>query len=197
MFTGIIKEVGSVVATERRPNGAWLRLRIPETASGLALGDSVNVDGVCLTAVAIDGDEVDFDAMGETLARTTLGTLLEDSPVNVEPALRVGDPLGGHNVQGHVDGVTRVRSTRGDGIATVLELELPVELSRYVVEKGSIAVGGVSLTVARETDGGFELWLVPHTVAATTLGGLQVDDRVNLEVDVLAKYVERLVAARV
>jgi riboflavin synthase len=197
VFTGIIKEVGAVVRTEPRPNGAWLRLRIPETAPGLALGDSVNLDGVCLSAVAIEGDEVEFDAMGETLRRTTLGSLLEDAPVNVEPALRVGDPLGGHNVQGHVDGVTRVRSTREDGIALVVELELPAELARYVVEKGSIAVGGVSLTVARETEGGFELWLVPHTVSATTLGTLHPDDRVNLEVDVLAKYVERLLAARV
>jgi riboflavin synthase len=196
VFTGIIKEVGTVVRAEPRPNGAWLRLRIPATAEGLALGDSVNVDGVCLTAVAIDGDEVAFDAMGETLARTTLGSLLEGSPVNVEPALRVGDPLGGHNVQGHVDGVTRIRATREDGIALVVELELPGDLARYVVEKGSIAVAGVSLTVAGETEDGFELWLIPHTRAVTTLGELHVGDRVNLEVDVLAKYVERLLAAR-
>ncbi len=197
MFTGIVKEVGSVVRIEPRPNGSWLRLRIPGTARGLALGDSVSIDGVCLTASRIERDEVDFDAMGETLARTTLGSLLPDARVNVEPALRVGDPLGGHNVQGHVDGVTAVRSVREDGIAIVLELDLPSDLARYVVEKGSIAVSGVSLTVARGTDEAFELWLIPTTVAETTLGSLQAGDRVNLEVDVLAKYVERLMAARV
>ncbi len=185
-----------MVGTEPRPNGAWLRLRIPATAPAVGLGDSVNVDGACLTAVRIAGDEADFEAMGETLARTTLGALQPGDRVNVEPALRVGDRLGGHNVQGHVDGVGVARAVREDGIALVLELEVPGDLERYVVEKGSIAVAGVSLTVARETEGGLELWLIPHTRAATTLGAVAVGARVNLEVDILAKYVERLLAAR-
>lgn len=197
MFTGIIKELGTVVQTEPRPNGAWLRLAIPATAGGLSLGDSVSIDGVCLTAVQIDGGAVDFEAMGETLARTTLGALPIGAQVNIEPALRAGDPLGGHNVQGHVDGIAEVLGARPDGIGIVLDIELPSELARYVVEKGSIAVSGVSLTVSREITGGFEVWLIPHTAAATTLGALQIGDRVNLEVDVLAKYVERLVAAHV
>jgi riboflavin synthase len=196
MFTGIVQELGEVTAIEHRPAGSNLRLRLPRTAPGLRLGDSVAVDGVCLTAVEVEGDEAAFEAMGETLQRTTLGALAAGDDVNVEGALRAGDPLGGHIVQGHVDGVGRVAAVRDDGIARVLSIDAPPALHRYVVEKGSIAVGGVSLTVSALTEDGFEVWLVPHTREATTLGRVGPGAALNLEVDQLAKYVERLVAAR-
>jgi riboflavin synthase len=134
--------------------------------------------------------------MGETLARSTLGGLTAGDGVNIEPALRAGEPLGGHLVQGHVDAVGRVRSVREDGIATVVRIEAPPALHRYLVEKGSVGVSGVSLTVAALTDDGFEVWLIPHTRSATTLGALAPGTAVNLEVDQVAKYVERLLAPR-
>ena len=196
MFTGIIQEVGTVAAVEHLPDGRRLEIRMPQAAAGLRLGDSVAVDGVCLTAVDLAPGRGTFEAMGETLARTTLGALGPGDGVNVEPALRAGDPLGGHIVQGHVDGVGSVLEAREDGIARVLHVEAPASLHRYLVEKGSVAVSGVSLTVSAVTDEGFELWLIPHTRAATTLGALEEGARVNLEVDQLAKYVERLLALR-
>ena len=196
MFTGIIQEVGTVAAVEHLPDGRRLEIRMPQAAAGLRLGDSVAVDGVCLTAVDLAPGRGTFEAMGETLARTTLGALGPGDGVNVEPALRAGDPLGGHIVQGHVDGVGSVLEAREDGIARVLHVEAPASLHRYLVEKGSVAVSAVSLTVSAVTDEGFELWLIPHTCAATTLGALEPGARVNLEVDQLAKYVERLLALR-
>jgi riboflavin synthase len=166
---------------------------MPALAPAVGLGDSVAVNGICLTAVAIERDEVAFEAMGETLARTALGTRGAGSPVNLEPALRADDRLGGHVVQGHVDGVGEVVDVRTDGIARVVRFRAPAAVVRYLVEKGSIAVDGVSLTVSALTEDGFEIWLIPHTCAVTTLGAVEVGDLVNLEVDVLAKYVERLV----
>ncbi len=196
MFTGIIQEVGHVRAVDHEPDGSTLRLELPSTAVALRVGDSVAVDGVCLTAVRVDGEEAAFEAMGETLRRSTLGGLAVGDAVNVEPALRAGDPLGGHLVQGHVDAVGRVTAVREDGIAHVVAVEAPADLRRYLAEKGSIGVAGVSLTISALTPDGFEVWLIPHTRQATTLGSLRPGTSLNLEVDQVAKYVERLLAHR-
>jgi riboflavin synthase len=192
VFTGLIREVGDVVSIDGDDAGVRLVIAAPETAAKAALGDSISIDGVCLTVVAVEDGTVSFDAVPETLARSSLETLESGSRVNLEAALRAGDPLGGHYVQGHVDGVGVVRSVEpeGDGRRIWFDAE-PSEL-RYVVEKGSIAVQGTSLTVAALDDTGFAVALIPHTLEATTLGGLTPGSRVNLEADVLAKYVEKL-----
>jgi riboflavin synthase len=174
--------------------GGRLTIDAPATAQGVQLGDSIAIDGVCLTVVLCVDSTLSFDAVPETLARTALGTLDQGSRVNLEPALRAGDALGGHYVQGHVDGVGRVRANDPEADGRRLWIEAAPELLRYCVEKGSIAVEGVSLTIAELADDAFGIALVPHTLEATTLGGLRSGDEVNLEVDVLAKYVERLVA---
>ena len=192
MFTGIVRERGRVVAARRNGDGLELRIAAPETADGTSVGDSIAVAGCCLTAVTVNDGELGFDAVPETLRRTTLAELTEGAEVNLEPALRAGEPLGGHYVQGHVDGVGRVRSREPEGDGARLRLDVPPELLRYCAEKGPLAVDGVSLTIAGLADDGVEIALVPHTLAATTLGALQPGDPVNLEVDVLAKYVERL-----
>jgi riboflavin synthase len=186
VFTGIVRELGRVVAFD----GA--RLLVEAAATSAEVGDSIAVDGVCLTVVQHDGDRLAFDVVAETLSRTTLGMLTADDSVNIEPALRAGEPLGGHMVQGHVDGVGRVRSTSPQPVW----IDTPPDVLRYCVEKGSIAVDGVSLTIAALDDAGFAVALVPHTLAATTLGDAKSGDEVNLEVDVLAKYVERLTMGR-
>ena len=193
MFTGIVRERGRVLSAERNGDGVRLRIAAPQTAATASLGDSVSVSGVCLTAVEVNDGELAFDAVPETLARTTLAEITAGAEVNLEPALRAGEPLGGHYVQGHVDGIGRVRSLEPEGDGARLRLDVPPELLRYCVEKGSIAVQGVSLTIAELDDGGFAVALVPHTLAATTLGSLEQGAPVNLEADVLAKYVERLV----
>jgi riboflavin synthase len=185
MFTGIVRELGRVVGFD----GTRLLVEAPETRA--ELGDSVAIDGVCLTVAARDGESFAFDVVAETLSRTTLGVLADGDRVNVEPALRAGEPLGGHIVQGHVDGVGRVRS-----IEQPFWVDAPPAVLRYCVEKGSIAVDGVSLTIAALDDEGFAVALVPHTLAATTLGAAKPGTAVNLEVDVLAKYVERLTMGR-
>jgi riboflavin synthase len=192
VFTGIIRERGRVAAVDRTGDAIRLRLEAPETAAQVAIGDSVAVNGVCLTAVAVEDGALAFDAIPETLRRSSLGRLGPGDEVNVEPALRVGDPLGGHYVQGHVDGVGRVRSAAPAGDDVVLSIDAPPELLRYLVEKGSVTVEGVALTVTAIDEEGFSVALVPHTLAQTTLASLAVGDAVNLEVDVLAKYVERL-----
>ena len=192
MFTGIVRERGRVVAARRNGSGLELRVAAPETADTTSVGDSVAVAGCCLTAVATKDGELAFDAVPETLARTTLGELAEGAEVNLEPALRAGEPLGGHYVQGHVDGTGRVRSLEPEGDGAQLTLDVPQELLRYCAEKGSLAVDGVSLTIAALGDDTVEIALVPHTLGATTLGSLSPGAPVNLEVDVLAKYVERL-----
>src|SRR5436190_6629417 len=194
MFTGIVREKGRVVSAETNGEGETLRLRIaaPETAARTELGDSVSVAGCCLTAVTAADGELVFDAVPESLARTTLKELTAGADVNLEPALRAGDPLGGHYVQGHVDGVGRVRSLEPEGEGARLWLDVPPELLRYCVEKGSLAVDGVSLTIAAVDEAGVAIALVPHTLRETTLSALEPGDGVNLEADVLAKYVERL-----
>ncbi|HEX7526201.1 MAG TPA: riboflavin synthase [Gaiellaceae bacterium] len=192
MFTGLIREVGRVVSREGGADGVRLTIEAPETASGAQLGDSIAINGVCLTIVAVAGGSFSFEAVPETLDRTSLGTLDHGSRVNLEPALRAGEPLGGHYVQGHVDGVGTVRSVEPEGDGKRIWFDAASELLRYVVEKGSIAVQGTSLTVAAVDDTGFAVALIPHTLEATTLGALEPEDPVNLEADVLAKYVEKL-----
>ena len=194
MFTGIVRERGRVVAVERSDGGVRLTLEAPQTAATTAVGDSVALDGCCLTATAVVDGLLAFDAVPETLRRTTLARVADGAELNVEPALRAGDPLGGHYVQGHVDAVGRVRSLEPEGAGARLWLEAPPDVLRYCVEKGSVAVNGVSLTIAQVAGDAFAVALVPHTLAATTLGALAAGDEVNLEADVLAKYVERLVA---
>jgi riboflavin synthase len=196
VFTGIVRELGVVEAADGGAEGMRLRVRAPLAAAQALVGDSVALNGVCLTVTEVDAESIAFDAVPETLTRTTLGRLRPSAQMNVEPALRAGEPLGGHIVQGHVDGVGRVLAVSRDGEGVRLEVEAPVELLRYCVEKGSICVEGVSLTVAALTAQGFTVALIPHTLEVTTLGGLVAGDEVNLEVDVLAKYVERLMAPR-
>jgi len=194
MFTGIVRERGRVVSADR--NGGGVRLRIAASATADAeLGDSIAVNGCCLTVTAADGETLEFDAVPETIARTTLGGLGDGDVVNLEPALRAGEPLGGHFVQGHVDGRARVTAVDEEGEGARLRLELEPGLLRYCVEKGSIALDGVSLTVAALRDDGIEIALVPFTLENTTLGALGPGDEVNVEVDLLAKYAERLASA--
>jgi riboflavin synthase alpha subunit len=194
VFTGIVRERGRLASRNGGPDGVELVVEAPETAAGTQTGDSVALDGVCLTATDVSDGRIAFHAVAETLRRSTLAALEPGAEVNVEPALRAGEPLGGHYVQGHVDGVGRVAGTTPEGDALRLRLEVPPELLRYCVPKGSIAVQGVSLTIAALDDDGVEIALVPHTLAATTLASLRPGAEVNLEVDVLAKYVERLIA---
>jgi riboflavin synthase len=192
VFTGIIRERGRVTALERGEAAIRLRLDAPQTAAQVAIGDSVAVNGVCLTAVAVEDGTLAFDAVPETLRRSSLGRLETGAEVNLEPALRAGDALGGHYVQGHVDGVGEIRSVAAEGDDVVVWVDSPAEHLRYLVEKGSVTVEGVSLTVAGVDESGFSVALIPHTLAETTLDALAAGDPVNLEVDVLAKYVERL-----
>jgi riboflavin synthase len=194
MFTGIVREVGRVVATRGDGDGRRLEVAAPETAPDTAVGESISVNGCCLTAVAVADGRIAFDAVPETLARTGLGALEPGARVNLEPALRAGDPLGGHYVQGHVDGRGRVRAAQPEGEGRRVWIDVEPVLLRHVVEKGSIAVDGTSLTVAAVDNAGFAVALVPHTLTATTLADLNPGDEVNLEADVLAKYVEKLVA---
>jgi riboflavin synthase len=194
VFTGIVREVGNVAAVSGGPDGIRLEVAAPAAAAATDVGGSVAVGGCCLTAVSVEGGVIAFDAVPETLARTTLGGLTRGARVNIEPALRAGEPLGGHYVQGHVDGVGRVAGVEEEGDGRRISFDAPPELRRYVVEKGSITVEGTSLTVAELRPDGFAVALIPHTLAETTLGELAAGDLVNLEVDVLAKYVEQLLA---
>jgi riboflavin synthase alpha subunit len=192
VFTGIVRELGRVVSAQGNGGSVRLRIQAGETASTAAPGDSVAVNGCCLTVTAIADGTLHFDAVAETLARTTLGGLDQGAEVNLEPALRAGEPLGGHFVQGHVDGRGRVAANDAEGDGARLRLELGPELLRYCVEKGSIAIDGVSLTVAALGGDGVEVALVPFTLQHTTLSRLRAGDEVNVEVDLLAKYAERL-----
>jgi len=194
VFTGLIEDLGSMRVLQRDQTGA--RLRIDTRLAGeLSEGDSIAVNGVCLTATQIDREGFAADVMNETLARSSLGRLQDGARVNLELPLRAGDRLGGHVVQGHVDGMAVVVSIREDGISRVFELALPT-LVRYLVEKGSVALDGVSLTISALTENGFCVSLIPETLQRTRLGELEVGDVVNAEVDVLAKHVERLMGSR-
>lgn len=190
MFTGLIKELGKVDAIETSDEGVRLRIGA-ELSSELAEGDSVAVNGACLTATSVGDGAFAADVMHQTLSLTTLGELERSSGVNLELPLRATDRLGGHVVQGHVDGTATVADLSADGFAKRLRIELPGELLPYVVERGSIAIEGVSLTIAALTDSGLEVSLIPETLERTTLGALEPGDRVNVECDVLARYVRR------
>jgi len=196
MFTGLIAAVGSVTAVERDGEGATLTIAT-ELAGQLAEGDSIAVNGVCLTATDVGEASFRAQAMIETLERSSLGALQVDARVNLELALRAQDRLGGHLVQGHVDGTGTVRATRAEGFARVLEIAVEPRLMRYLVEKGSVTLDGVSLTVSALSEDGFSVSLIPETLQRTNLGLVREGDRVNIEVDILAKHVERLLQVRV
>jgi riboflavin synthase len=192
VFTGLVADLGHVARVDRTADGVRLTVESP-LARELGEGDSVAVNGVCLTAVGICGDRFGADVMHETLRRSSLGDVDEGGRVNLELPLRADGRLGGHLVQGHVDGVGAVLDVRDEGFARVVTVEAPAELLRYVVEKGSIAVDGVSLTVAEVGDTTFAVSLIPETLERTNLGAATPGTPVNLEVDILAKYVEKLV----
>jgi riboflavin synthase len=197
VFTGLIAGVGTVERVEAGPEGATLRIATP-LAAELGEGDSVAVTGVCLTAREIDAEGFSADAIAETLRRSTLGGLAPGARVNLELSLRAGERLGGHVVQGHVDATGTVASVEEEGFSRVLRVSVPDALARYMVEKGSVALDGVSLTVSslNDEEGCFDVSLIPETLRRTTLGALAEGSAVNIEVDVLAKHVERLLAAR-
>jgi len=195
MFTGLIADVGSVTALERADAGATLRIRT-RLADELSEGDSIAVNGVCLTATSVGEGAFQAQAMSETLTRSSLGALRAQGQVNLELPLRVQDRLGGHVVLGHVDGTGTVRAIRDEGFARVLEIEVEPSLRRYLVEKGSVAVDGVSLTVSALPEDGFAVSLIPETLRRTNLGALEEGALVNIEVDMLAKHLERLLEAR-
>jgi riboflavin synthase len=192
VFTGLVADLGTVTAVDATHDGIRLTVKTP-LAGELKLGDSVAVNGVCLTATAVADGVFSADVMHESLRRSALAEIGEGSPVNLELPLRAGDRMGGHVVQGHVDGVGVVRDVRDDGFARVVTFDAPADLLRYVVEKGSIAVDGVSLTVSAIDEESFSVSLIPETLERTTLGTAEPGRPVNLEVDVLAKYVEKLV----
>ena len=196
MFTGIVEELGVVAALEDQGDAVRLTVRGPHVTADAGLGDSVAVNGCCLTVARRDGDTFTADVMRETLDKTSLGALEPGAPVNLERAVTATTRLGGHIVQGHVDGTGSVVRRRPSEHWEVVEVSLPDALSRYLVPKGSVAVDGVSLTVVDVGDGSFTVSLIPETLARTTLGAKQPGDPVNLEVDVVAKYVERLLAPR-
>jgi riboflavin synthase len=193
VFTGLVQDLGTVTAVDASGDGARLTVA---TGLELADGDSVAVNGVCLTATAVANGGFGADVMNETLRRSSLAGLEAGSKVNLELPLRAADRLGGHFVQGHVDGVGGIWDMRDEGFSRVLTIGVPAELMRYVVEKGSIAIDGVSLTVSALGDDWLQVSLIPETLERTILGGVGVGQAVNLEVDVLAKYIERLAVAR-
>jgi riboflavin synthase len=191
MFTGIISELGEVESVETGEDGARIRIR-PELASELAEGDSVAVNGACLTATTANGGAFEADVMRQTLSLTTLGELGPSTKVNLELPLRPTDRLGGHIVQGHVDGTATVAGSEQDGFARRLRVQLPDDLRDYVVERGSIAIEGVSLTIAALGEDWIEVSLIPETLERTTLGEHRPGDRVNVEIDLIARYVQRM-----
>jgi riboflavin synthase len=191
MFTGIITELGEVVSLNRRPSVSVLSVKAPQAASNAALGDSIAISGVCLTVTAIRGAEVDFDLSGETLSSSTLGALKPGDKVNLEEALRADGKLGGHFVSGHVDSVGRIKSRVQAGDTWEFVIEAPGDVTRYLVDKGSVAVDGISLTVVKILKDGFTLVIIPHTAKLTTLGFKAAGDAVNLEADIIGKYIYR------
>ena len=192
MFTGIVAELGEVVSIERLGSAGRLTVHGPRLSADAAPGDSIAVNGVCLTAVAVGGGHFSADVMAETLSRSSLGALTAGSPVNLEPAVTLASRLGGHLVQGHVDGTGAILERVPRERSELVRISLPSQLARYVVEKGSIAVDGVSLTVVEVGHDRFSVSLIPETLSRTTLGTRQPGDPVNLEVDLIAKHLERL-----
>ena len=192
MFTGIVSSVGVVRRAAREHDLMTIHIHSPSVASELRIGDSVAVNGVCLTATEIDEEDFSVEVMAQTLARTTCGLLVEGRRVNLELALRMSDRLGGHLVQGHIDGVGVVTRNEDSDDSRRLSIRIGHDLIRYLVVKGSVAVDGVALTVVDINDDAFDVALIPHTMASTTFGDTHLEDEVNVEVDVLAKYIERL-----
>jgi len=192
MFTGLIEEVGSVLAFETKNSGTRLQIAAPRLSEQIQIGDSVAVNGCCVTVAAHRSDQLFFDLLEETLERTNLKTLRRADRVNLERALPADGRLGGHFVQGHIDCAARICTLAETGADLRLEVELPAAFAHYIVGKGSVAVNGVSLTVAELSPQSFTVWIIPHTRIETNLGTARADDLVNLEFDVLAKYVERM-----
>ena len=197
MFTGLIEEVGRVVATRASDHGTKLEIAAPRTAREARTGESIAVNGCCLTLTSRRGDRLSFDLLEETIARTNLKKLRQNSRLNLERALRADGRLGGHFVQGHVDCVSRIIAFDRKGADFRLEVELPENSAHYVASKGSIAVNGISLTVAEVLPKSFAVWIIPYTKRHTNLDRATIGDLVNLEFDILAKYVERMVAPSV
>ncbi len=194
MFTGIVEALGRVHEITLGAQSARLTVNCSAIAAQAVIGESVAVNGCCLTVVAILGDGLTFDAVPETLRMTNLGDLLPGDPVNIERPLSVNARLGGHFVQGHIDGIGTIRSITPEDNAMIYSIEVDPSLQKYLIAKGSIAVDGISLTVARMESFGFSVWIIPHTMEVTTLGSKQVGSKVNIECDVLGKYVERLLS---
>jgi riboflavin synthase len=196
MFTGLVEETGELLALEHSASGARLTVLAPLVCTDARLGDSIAVNGCCLTVTAQEGETLAFDLLAETLARTNLGALAPGAPVNLERALAAHSRLGGHFVQGHIDTTSRVLGFEKVKADYRLEIALPAEFAGYVAFKGSIAIDGISLTVAEVGTASFTVWIIPHTLAMTNLRAKSAGDLVNLEFDLLAKYVERLLAVR-
>jgi riboflavin synthase len=193
VFTGLVTEAGEVVSLTPEGNGAAIRIKAEATAGEAAIGDSISINGTCLTVTSIEGPALGFHASSETLGATTLGELRPGARVNLEPSLRPTDRMGGHFVTGHVDAVGKVKSRTPEGQAVRFEIAAPGEVLKYLVDKGSVAVDGVSLTVVKVLRESFTLVIIPHTAEVTTFGGLRPGDRVNLEADILGKYVHRYI----
>ncbi|MEY2578374.1 MAG: riboflavin synthase [Verrucomicrobiota bacterium] len=196
MFTGLIEEVGAVIALRANGEAKQLEIVAPQLAGGIGVGDSVAINGCCLTATSGDGDRLTFDVLQESLDRTNLKNLQPESRINLERALSAGARVGGHFVQGHVDCAAPILALDETGADLRLEIELPPEFAQYVAYKGSIAVNGISLTVAEVSPKSFAVWIIPHTRAQTNLATARCGDLVNLEFDLLAKYVERMLDRR-
>lgn len=196
MFTGLVETLGTITNLEPIGPGVRLSVRSANVAEGTHVGDSVAINGCCLTVVEKVGDVLSFEAGSETLSRTNLGKLVTGSGVNLERSLKVGDRLGGHYVTGHIDAVGTLDARRDEGDWSFLWFQVPQELTRQMASKGSVAVDGVSLTLVEVEQERFSVALIPHTLAVTTLGKLAIGDKVNIETDVLAKYVQRQLAAR-
>ena len=192
MFTGIIEEVGTVKTVQHSGNSSFIRIEAKKILEDIHLGDSIAVNGVCLTVTHFDSTTFQADVMNETLSRSSLGSLRNGSPVNLERAMAAGGRFGGHIVSGHIDGTGTVSDIRNDGIAVWYTVSAKPEILRYIVEKGSIAIDGISLTVAKVTDNSFSVSIIPHTASVTILGTKKIGDIVNLENDIVGKYVEKL-----
>lgn len=197
MFTGLIEEVGSILGVHAADHGPQLRIVAPLTAGKVQIGDSIAVNGCCLTVAEHHGNRLIFDLLEETLARTNLKALREESRVNLERALAADGRLGGHFVQGHIDCAARILALEENGADLRIEVELPPEFAHYVAQKGSIAINGISLTISEVSDKSFAVWIIPHTRSQTNLDTARPDDLVNLEFDLIAKYIERQLDRRV
>lgn len=192
MFTGIIEELGTVLSVKKGADSAAFKIGASAVTGDVSLGDSIAVNGVCLTVVEFSPESFKVEVMAETLRKSNLGELREKDRVNLERALRVSDRLGGHIVSGHIDGAGRIKSVKQEDIASVFTIEAPPEVARYIIKKGSMAVDGISLTVVDFTENSFRVSIIPHTMTKTTLGFKKAGDGVNLEADLIAKFVERL-----